>query len=57
MRVRILKDHDRRLGPAVVQALKADTDVTLPRRDAEDLIKAGIAARAPQDAKEAENDV
>lgn len=55
MRVRILKDHDHRLGPAAVQALRAESDVNLPRRTAEDLIKAGVAERLPPDTKEAES--
>lgn len=43
MKVRMLRDHDHRISPAVVQAFKAETEVDVPKATAEALIGAGAA--------------
>lgn len=43
MKVKILRDHDHRISPAVVQAFKAGTEDDVPKSTADALIKAGAA--------------
>lgn len=43
MKVKILRDIDHRLNPAVIQAFRAGSTVNVPRNTAEALIAAGAA--------------
>lgn len=44
MKIEILKDHDHRISPGLVQAFKAGSVVDVPRATAQALIAAGSAA-------------
>lgn len=43
MKIRVLRNYDHRLKPAVIQAFRAGTVVNVPRDTAEALIAAGAA--------------
>lgn len=49
MKVKILRDCDHRVQPAVTQAFKADTVLDLPKTTADALIAAGHATQAPKE--------
>ncbi len=51
MKLKILKNYDHRLSPAVTQAFKSGSDVDVPKRTAESLIERGAAeVVTPEDA-------
>ena len=43
MKITIIKDHDYRHKPAVIQAFRAGQQVDVPKKVADDLIKTGAA--------------
>lgn len=49
MKVKILRDCDHRVQPAVIQAFRANTIEDLPKTTAEALIAAGHATPAPKE--------
>ncbi len=52
MRVRIIKDDDHRLKPAVIQAFRAGGEHNLPKATAEALIARGSATPVETEKKE-----
>ncbi len=43
MKLKIIKDYDHRVSPAIVQAYREGTEVTVPREIGAALLKAGVA--------------
>lgn len=43
MKIRILRSHDHRLKPAVIQAFRAGQTVNVPKKTADALVAAGSA--------------
>ncbi len=52
MKVRIMKDDDYRVKPAVIQVFRAGSEVTVPKKTAEALIARGSAQSLPVEHKE-----
>lgn len=52
MKLKITKNMDYRVSPAVIQAFRAGTDVEVPKKTADALIKAGAATPLTADKQE-----
>lgn len=46
MKIKIKRDHDYRIRPARIQAFRADQEVNVPKKTAQDLIDLGVAELA-----------
>ena len=55
MKIRVLRDHDYRLKPAVIRAFRSGI-INVPRKTAQALIDAGAAEPAPKPPAEKEAD-
>lgn len=52
MKVKMLKDYDHRLKPAVIQCFRAGREYSVPKSTGNAMIKAGAAELITQQAKE-----
>jgi hypothetical protein len=53
MKIKMLKDHDHRVKPAVIQAFRADREYTVPKSTGISLINVGAAEEIATKPKEA----